>query len=51
MKETFYKILTRIKLAVALISDLHNRKGTEVLKSLEQRRPDIIALAGDMVMG
>lgn len=51
MKETFYKIPTSVKLTVALISDLHNRKGAEVLKSLEQKKPDAIAIAGDMVMG
>lgn len=51
MKETFYKIQTIVNLAVALISDLHNRKGTEVLKSLEQKKPDIIAISGDIVMG
>ena len=51
MKETLYKILADVDLTIALISDLHNRRGTDVLKSLQQQNPDIIAIAGDMVMG
>lgn len=51
MRETFYKIPANSQLTIALISDLHNRKETEVLKSLEQKKPDIIAISGDMVMG
>ena len=51
MRETFYKIPANVQLTIALISDLHNRNGTEVLRSLEIHKPDIITIAGDMVMG
>lgn len=51
MRETFYKISANVQLTIALASDLHNRKGTEALRSLGIQKPDIIAIAGDMVMG
>lgn len=51
MRETFYRIPANVQITIALISDLHNREGTETLRSLQQQKPDIITIAGDMVMG
>lgn len=51
MRETFYTIPANVQLTVALVSDLHNKKGTEALRSLKIQKPDIITIAGDMVMG
>lgn len=51
MKETFYNIAMNINLTVAVLSDLHNRKGTEALRSMRKQRPDIITIVGDIVTG
>lgn len=49
MVETFYKIpgLPVHRLAVA--ADLHNRPAEDVLRSLRERRPQLIAIPGDLL--
>ena len=49
MKETFYRIDAGMEMRLALITDIHNRRGLEVVESLEKQRPQIILLAGDLV--
>lgn len=49
MKETFYRIDAGMEMRLALITDIHNRRGLEVIRSLKDRRPDMILLAGDLV--
>ena len=36
---------------IALLCDLHDRKGDDVIAALKQQKPDIIAIAGDLVDG
>ena len=51
MRQTFYKLeikkLTK-KLRIALISDLHGRKTTEIVSILSKAKPDIILAPGDI---
>lgn len=49
MKETFYRINAGTKIRLALLTDIHNRRGLEVIRALENLKPDIILLAGDLV--
>lgn len=49
MKETFYRIDAGMEMRLALITDIHNRRGMEVIRSLEGMKPDLILLAGDLV--
>lgn len=53
MKETFYRIRTEIPepLTIALAADLHDRDCGQVLASLNKRKPDLIAVAGDLFFG
>lgn len=50
MKETFYRIDAGTEMRLALITDIHNRRGLEVIRSLENRKPELILLAGDLVL-
>lgn len=36
---------------IALIADLHNVSGEKALRSMEKHRPDLIAVAGDLIAG
>lgn len=51
MKETVYRIPGGISCRIALLSDLHNRPYSAVLRSLRRRRPDLIAVTGDLLVG
>ena len=51
MKETFYKIPVGNRRLIALISDLHNCPGKDVIRSLKRYHPDLIAVTGDMLVG
>lgn len=50
MKETFYRINDGTGMRLALITDIHNSRGLEVIRSLENRKPELILLAGDLVL-
>ena len=47
MKETFYRFDTPVK--VCLLADIHNDPFDEITASLKKQRPDIIAVAGDIL--
>lgn len=49
MKETTYQI--NIPASVALLGDLHGRPYQPVIDSLRKNKPQIIAIAGDIVSG
>lgn len=48
---TEYTITAGTGLTIALAADLHNRPCGEILRILTERRPDLIAIAGDLVDG
>ena len=47
MKETFYRYNVPVK--ICLLADIHNRPFGEIITSLRRHRPDIIAVAGDII--
>ena len=52
MRETIYRVGLEEQgypLTIALIADLHNKPYAAVLRSLFSHKPDLIAVAGDMV--
>ena len=51
MQETFYTLPGPRALRLALVSDLHDRPGDEALASLRRRKPDLICIVGDFVLG
>ena len=51
MKETFYTIPAPVSLRLALISDLHNRSYGVIVRSLRHRKPDMIMITGDLLVG
>lgn len=51
MRERIYHLPAKINLCLCVVSDLHGRKGTEVLKSLSHHKPDLITVPGDIVFG
>ncbi len=51
MKETVYKINGSVDITIGLLADTHNVEPGEILSSLYSHRPDIIAIAGDMLVG
>ena len=51
MKETVYRISNKMKIKIALVADLHNASGINVLRSMEKNRPDLIAIVGDLIFG
>lgn len=50
MRETTYTLTAGLGFKLALVTDLHNFPGDEVLKSIERNKPDLIAIAGDLVL-
>lgn len=50
MKETFYKI-PGCPVRFALLADLHNAPFSDITDSLKRRRPQMIAVAGDVARG
>lgn len=51
MQETFYRLPNFPLRRIALAVDLHNRPFEEALDSLAQRRPQLIAIPGDLFLG
>ena len=51
MKETVYRISNKMKIKIALVADLHNVRGRGELRSMEKNKPDLIAVAGDLIAG
>ena len=51
MKERIYSISSQVNIKIALISDTHNTALGPVMRSLKKRRPDIIAVTGDFLVG
>ena len=51
MKERIYRIRAGIPRTIALLSDLHAEDGSRAVKILERRRPDLIAVTGDLFLG
>ncbi len=51
MQETICRIPAPVKRSIALLSDLHDRPFDDILLSLEKKRPDIIAIPGDIICG
>ena len=51
MKETVYQISAGVRLSIALIADTHNVDPSSILSSLQVHHPDIIAIAGDLLIG
>ena len=49
MKERIYSVPAELDLMIAVVTDLHARDGTEVIQSLEKRKPDLITIPGDFV--
>lgn len=52
MNESFYSIETKKNVSpitISLIADLHGKPYHKVIDSLNQRHPDIIAIAGDII--
>ena len=47
MKETFYQFDTPVK--ICLLADIHDRPFDEIQTSLIKQKPDIIAVAGDII--
>ncbi len=51
MQETFYRLTAPLELKIALLSDIHDRPFDEIIASISRERPDLIAIAGDIVYG
>lgn len=51
IKETVYHIEAPLHLTIALLSDTHNTEPTPILYSLKAHRPDLICIAGDLLLG
>ena len=51
MKETVYHISAPAHFSIALLADTHNTDPAPILASLQVRRPDIVAIAGDILIG
>ncbi len=47
MKQTFYRFDTPVK--ICLLADIHNRPFEQIQASLDKQKPDIIAVAGDII--
>jgi len=51
MKETVYNLAAPVQLRLALVSDTHNVEPSPILASLGKNRPDLICVAGDLLIG
>ena len=51
MKDTIYRISNKMKIKIALVADLHNASGISALQSMAKNKPDLIAVAGDLIAG
>ena len=49
MKETFLSVGS--PLFIGLLTDLHNHPFDEIIDSVRNRRPDILCIAGDLILG
>lgn len=51
MKETVYSIPVSISRTIALVADFHNTDPDPIIRSLSDYQPDMIAIAGDFLVG
>lgn len=51
MKETVYRIPAPVHFSIALLADTHNIAPTDILLSLKTYQPDLICIAGDILIG
>lgn len=51
MRETLYKINGSVDITIGLLADTHNAEPGEILSSLSAHHPDIVAIAGDILVG
>lgn len=51
MKETLYRIPASLSFSIALLTDTHNTDPAENVSSLQAHHPNIIAIAGDILIG
>lgn len=51
MREALYKINGSVDITIGLLADTHNAEPGEILSSLSAHHPDIIAIAGDILVG
>ena len=51
MKESVYKMSGSVDITIGLLADTHNVEPGEILSSLSAHHPDIIAIAGDILVG
>lgn len=51
MKEAVYKLTGSTAISIALIADTHNTNSTPILASLQSHNPDLICIAGDILVG
>ena len=51
MREALYKINGSADITIGLLADTHNAEPGEILSSLSAHHPDIIAIAGDILVG
>lgn len=51
MKETVYSISSPVNMTIALIADFHNTDPDAIIESLSDHHPDMIAIAGDFLVG
>ena len=49
MRETSYHLVKGPGISIALVSDLHRADPAPVIESLRRRRPDLVAVTGDMI--
>ena len=51
MVETWYELGKRYGITLAVLADIHARRVEETLSLVEQNKPDIILIPGDLVDG
>lgn len=51
MEETIYRIAAPVHFSVALLADTHNVEPSDIAASLKVHQPDMIAIAGDILIG
>ena len=51
MVETWYELGNRYGITLAVLADIHARRVEEILSLVEQNKPDIILIPGDLVDG
>ena len=51
MKETVYYISAPVHINISLLADTHNTNPAPILASLRTHQPQLIAIAGDILVG